>query len=80
MKKEKLQPLSVIDNTGQRIVPRLIIGDGTDYPSGDILDANAVLSIASGSGTTVDTSELEGRVDTLENKVYAQEDVISALD
>lgn len=34
--------LSVIDNTGARIQPRIIIGDNAGYKSGDILDANAV--------------------------------------
>ena len=36
--------LSVIDNTGARIQPRIVIGDSAGYKSGDILDANAMMN------------------------------------
>lgn len=52
--------MSVLDNTGQRIVPNLIVGEPSGYSSGDILDANAVIQIAGsggGTGSSVDLTD-----------------------
>lgn len=42
--------LSVVDNAGVRVQPRIVIGDQGDYRSGDILDANAVQNIVKTDG------------------------------
>lgn len=45
MKKTKLMNTSVVDNTGARIQPSVVIGEYNGHVSGDILDANATSSL-----------------------------------
>jgi hypothetical protein len=56
MRKSKLNNMSVLDNTGQRIIPNLIVGEPNGYSSGDILDANAAVQLI-GSGGSTDLSD-----------------------
>ena len=42
MIKSKLQNTTILDNTGTRVQPNVIVGEYNGYASGDILDANAV--------------------------------------
>lgn len=65
--------LSVIDNTGARIQPRIIIGDNAGYKSGDILDANAMMNEVTKEMPDVD--DMQEQIDALEEKVEALDDV-----
>lgn len=62
--------LSVIDNTGTRVQPRIVVGESTDtgYKSGDILDANAVINeMPDVDGLYESIDNHEERITALEN-------------
>lgn len=54
MRKSKLQSTSALDITGARIQPNLVAGDYNGYPSGDILDANAVVGVVKETSVSPD--------------------------
>lgn len=65
--------LSVIDNTGARVQPRIVVGEnaGAGYKSGDILDANAVINEIPDVDNIVDTiHQLEQTVTALQNTIH----------
>ena len=60
--------LSVIDNTGTRVQPRIVVGEGGDYKSGDILDANAVMQeMPDVDGISETLDNYDERITALEN-------------
>lgn len=62
--------LSVIDNTGARVQPRIVVGESADagYKSGDILDANAVINeMPDVDGMYESIDNHEERITALEN-------------
>lgn len=70
MKKSKLQNVSVVDNTGIRVQPSMLIGDYAGYASGDILDANATSQLISNkiqnSGSNQTSGDIENDIEELQ--------------
>lgn len=58
--------LSVIDNTGTRVQPRIVVGEGGDYKSGDILDANAVVKEVQKNVDKINKTDTNAALDKVE--------------
>lgn len=61
--------LSILNNTGVRINPSIIVGESNGYVSGDILDANAVKELVGGSTSKNDFEDLQTQVDNISDSV-----------
>lgn len=81
MRKHRLQGASIIDNTGARKNPVIVVGDYNGFSSGEMLDANAIVQMikdlkipsynpGSGYHTNPETGELEETtIEMLQNDI-----------
>ena len=67
MRKSKIYNTSIIDNTGARTAPVIIVGEYNGFKSGEILDANALvqaikdgrIAIGPSSGTSLTEDDIQ---------------------
>lgn len=81
MRKSKLTNVSVLDNTGARIVPSMVIGESAGYASGDILDANATNELVQSKIQEVDPEGISEDIQELKTLLGTNtEDLTNAVD